>query len=61
MNTVAFNRHDWTVADVDRVIAMAARGNTARMIATAMQRKELDVIALCPRNGIFVRMRSRLA
>lgn len=61
MGTLAFNRNfEWSVADVDRVIAMAACGNTARQIATAMERTETAVLKLCETNQIFVRRQMRI-
>jgi hypothetical protein len=49
----------WSVADTDRIIAMAQRGNTARQIATAMNCKEEDVVRFGDQNGVFIRRMMR--
>lgn len=45
----------WSIADADKVIAMAGRGSSASQIATAMQCRVDEVVAFGVKNGVFIR------
>lgn len=42
----------WSIADMDRIAAMAHARNSAQHIATVMNCKSAEILELCRRNGI---------
>lgn len=42
----------WSIADMERIAAMAKAGNSAVRIGLVMNATDLEILAVCRRNGI---------
>ena len=44
----------WTIADIDRIAAMARARNSAQHIATVLECTSSEILDVCHRNGILI-------